>query len=253
MGTAQRGLEALRPGAGFGMDMRGTQDIAEPQHQAAQFGMELSRLGPLRGPPDMSQQPRRHRLRARYYFAIAMQRRCRVQQHLLQGLALALAQASRSGFPQIRQAPLGPVSKGATNLGLQLQRMPAQAFAFDAARRNFTQHAIHQRRQGTHAARAIDTIQQHQRKIMAQRGQIPIRRQQGREQFQSVDGLQGIALALSGQMKDLLRRLPGLHVHRRVSFRLGGGGRHGAQAPCCAEGSSSGHTVYLSNSRSRPA
>jgi hypothetical protein len=143
----------------------------------------------------------------------------RVVEHLFQRLALARAEARRGGLPEFGKRAIGASVHLAADVAFELQRMATQALAFEATRRNLAQHLVDQLRQRAHAIGRSHALDQHQRKIMPQRTQVAIWRQQRRPQAEAVDATQALALAPAGEVEELLLGKAGFHVHRGYSLR----------------------------------
>jgi len=161
--ATQGRLQARRLTPRLGVALCGTQDVRQLQHEPAQVGLEALGLGASRGMPGMRDQAGRHLLRATYDLALDAHGTSGVPQHLFQGLALALTQTRRGQFPQLGQAAPGTLGHVGADLALELQRMPAQSLAFDAARGHVLEHGIDQAGQRVHELGSRGTFGQHHR------------------------------------------------------------------------------------------
>ena len=235
----------LRLPAGLRVAERRAQDVGQLQHQPAQIGVEAARLGVLRGVPGVRDQARRHVVRAAEHLAVGAQRAAGVAEHLLERLAFARAELGGRHRPQLGQRAAGAVVHRAADLVFELQRVAAQALALDAARRH------------VRAARASTTLDSERTNSgpptrssstsgkswrSAARSRYGASRA-GRRSRPSI-GAQAVALAPAGEVEDqLVLLLACMSITSSLSVQRAGA--------CGA--SSSGHTVYLSSSRFRPA
>ena len=111
------------------------------------------------------------------------------------------AQIGLGLLPKAAQGFLAPVPRQGPDFRLKAQNMLAQALAVDAARGGLVEHLGDNIGKRTQARLAVGNLDQHQRIIVAQLGQIVVAAEQGRAQAARRHVKKALAGHLPGQVK----------------------------------------------------
>ena len=219
--------------------------------------MEQPRLLALRRAPGMGDQANRHVGRAAQQLAFRAQRAAGVAQYFFERLAFTGAELGRGLVPQLGQRAARALVDRATDRAFELQRMAAQSLSLDAAWCHVLEHLVDQAGQRVHDMGSLASFVEQQRKVMAQRAQISVRRKQRGAQakagYRGQAHLPAVGLQSAGDVEDHLIGVLDWHVHRELSFGWDGVvAVNCVQAACWVRAGSSGQTVYLSSSRLNP-
>lgn len=184
--------------------------------------MERPRLFSLHRQPGVTEEARRQAGGAVDQFTVDMQRRRQARQHVRDIRIIGLADAFGRGRPQVGQATGTAFGKHAAQRAFQPQHMAPQSLAVRAAGRQIAQHLARCGAERGNEVRLrigpLDVVAQHERKVVAQLGEVGIRRQQGRPQL-VVQWQHAVASRLAGHVEDDLVLRLGDHVHRSATFR----------------------------------
>ena len=172
MRRTDRGPQPLRAQSLLRADEIRAQDVGQLHDQLIDVGPELLRLAVLQRLPGVLEQPERHRLVAIDDLTVGLQRGAQAAQAVLQQLVFFRADAGGSGVPQLEQRPGRAFRDQLADLALEPDGMLSHPVAVIAGR-DLLERAIEQSGQRLHRL-CIAPPHQHERKIVAQRGEIPV-------------------------------------------------------------------------------
>ena len=159
-----------------------------------------------------------------------------------QRFVITCPEALRGRVPQCRKRPFDALGQQHPQLSLEAQHVPRHPLGV-VTLGQILQEAIDDGGKRLNAVCAATVGDQHQRKVVTQRGEIAVAREQRGAQRERIDGLEAGGGALAREVKRNLRLKQGFHdgVPECQALR-----RRSPSDPC-------GHTVNLSNSASSPA
>jgi hypothetical protein len=231
-GRGDRDAQRLGALSRRGVDIGGAQDIRELHDERVDRPAKRAGLRGVRILPGMREETHRHARIAVDHVAIELERGRGVAQHLLGAAVRSLRGPGGRGGPQPGKRPRLTLGGEHADLALQPQRVLAQPLALEAPRRHLAQHFVDDGGEGARRRHALFAARENHREVVAQPGEVAIRREEGGAQAEAVDGVDALALrAAGGEEEPLFAR----SVHAACF------------APVAA-----GHTVKRSNSASRP-
>ena len=249
--VAHGGSQALRPASALGVDEGRPQDVGQRLHEPVDLVVEAARLPLLRRTPGVHDEAGRNVAIAVDDLAVDLQLGAHVGEDLLDAVVtVTVTGEARHGLlPEVGEHAPRSVADERAQLALETKHLPAQSLALETAWCKLLQDAVDGRRQRAHERTVARSLDEDDRVVVPEPRQVTVAGEECRPERRSVDRVELVTRPASGQVEDdlSLDGCGGPRLPRLLRQWICG------HATACSSVPSSGQTVNVSNSASRPA